>query len=76
VDVDVDTDRALLAVLAKLPSVHADAEFLAGVYRDIKPAGRDALKRYLQQSDPPDDAPSHHRMRGVPRESRRGAGRI
>jgi len=31
VDVELDVDRALLAVLERLPSTRSDAEFLAGV---------------------------------------------
>lgn len=65
VDVDVDVDRALIAVLAKLPSTHSDAEFLAGVYRVIKPSVHDCLEQYLRQSDPLDDAPSHRLMRVI-----------
>jgi len=65
VDVDVDVDRALLAVLAKLPSTHTDAEFLAGVYRVIKPAVIECMEAYLRRSDPLDDAPSHRLMRGM-----------
>src|SRR5262245_52605112 len=38
VDVDLEVDKALLAVLAKLPSTNTDAEFLAGVYQVVKPA--------------------------------------
>jgi uncharacterized ferritin-like protein (DUF455 family) len=59
VDVDVSADPALRAVVARLPTTHTDAEFLAGVYRVIKPALLDALDQYLRQSDPLDDAPSH-----------------
>lgn len=65
VDVDVDVDRALIAVLAKLPSTHTDAEFLAGVYRVIKPAVIECMEAYLRRSDPLDDAPSHRLMRGM-----------
>src|ERR1041385_4176011 len=32
VDVDLEADKALNVVLAKLPSTNSDAEFLAGVY--------------------------------------------
>src|ERR1043165_7366992 len=46
VDVDLDTDKALIAMLAKLPSTNSDAEFLAGVYRVIKPAVLEAIERY------------------------------
>lgn len=62
VDVDLAVDQSLLAVLAKLPATHSDAEFLAGVYGVVKPAVLDALEKYLQQSDPLDDAPSHRFM--------------
>ncbi len=65
VDVDVNVDKALMAVLAKLPSTQSDAEFLAGVYRVIKPDVLSALERYLKQSDPLDDSPSHRAMRGI-----------
>ncbi|MBI4326906.1 MAG: DUF455 family protein [Chloroflexi bacterium] len=65
VDVDLEADKALTAVLAKLPSTHNDTEFLAGVYRVIKPAVLDALQRYLGQSDRLDDAPSHRALRCV-----------
>jgi uncharacterized ferritin-like protein (DUF455 family) len=68
VDVDLDADKALIAVLAKLPSTNSDAEFLAGVYRVIKPDVLAAFQRYLQQSDPLDDAPSHRAMRAIVRE--------
>ena len=65
VDVDLDGDKALLSVLAKLPSTNTDTEFLAGVYRVVKPALLDAIERYLRQSDPLDDAPSHRGLRFV-----------
>ena len=65
VDVDLEVDQALTAVLAKLPSAHTDAEFLAGVYRVVKPAVLEALDRYLKQSDRLDDAPSHRALRFV-----------
>jgi uncharacterized ferritin-like protein (DUF455 family) len=70
VDVDLDGDKALLAVLAKLPSTNTDGEFLAGVYRIVKPAVLAAVERYLQQSDPLDDAPSHRCLRFVVEELR------
>jgi len=65
VDVDVNVDRALLAVLGHLPSTLSDAEFLAGVYGVIKPAVLEALDRYVQQSDALDDAPSHRLLRVI-----------
>jgi uncharacterized ferritin-like protein (DUF455 family) len=68
VDVDLDADKGLIAVLAKLPSTHSDAEFLAGVYRVIKPGVLESLRRYLKQSDPLDDSPSHRAMRSIVRE--------
>jgi uncharacterized ferritin-like protein (DUF455 family) len=68
VDVDLDVDKALIAVLAKLPSTNSDAEFLAGVYRVVKPEVLAALRCYLKQSDPLDDSPSHRAMRGIVRE--------
>jgi uncharacterized ferritin-like protein (DUF455 family) len=58
-------DKALTAALAKVPSTRSDAEFLAGVYRVIKPAVLNALQRYLGQSDRLDDAPSHRALRFV-----------
>lgn len=70
VDVDLDGDKALLAALAKLPSPNTDAEFLAGVYRVVKPAVLEAVERYLKQSDPLDDAPSHRSLRFVVEELR------
>jgi len=70
VDVDLDVDKALIAVLAKLPSTNGDAEFLAGAYRVIKPDVLESLERYLHQSDPLDDSPSHRAMRGIVRELR------
>jgi uncharacterized ferritin-like protein (DUF455 family) len=63
VDVDIEADKALTFVLAKLPSTNSDAEFLAGIYRVIKPAVLATLERYLKQSDPLDDAPSHRALR-------------
>lgn len=65
VDVDLEVDKALSAVLAKLPSTGSDAEFLAGVYRVIKPAVLTAMESYVKQSDALDDAPSHRLMRPV-----------
>ncbi|MBE7502797.1 MAG: DUF455 family protein [Verrucomicrobiales bacterium] len=65
VDVEVDLDHALLAVLDHLPSTQSDAEFLAGVYRVVKPEVLAAVERYLEQSDPLDDAPSHRGLRWV-----------
>ena len=70
VDVDLDTDKSLIAVLANLPSTNTDAEFLAGVYHVIKPAILAALERYLTQSDSLDGAPSHRLMRPVMEELR------
>jgi uncharacterized ferritin-like protein (DUF455 family) len=70
VDVDVDVDKALLSVLAKLPSTHTDAEFLGGVYRAVKPAVLDAVERYLRQSDSLGDAPSHRALRVIGEELR------
>ena len=70
VDVDLDGDKALLAVLAKLPSTGTDAEFLSGVYRVVKPALLEAVERYLTGSDPLDDAPSHRCLRFVVEELR------
>lgn len=63
VDVDLAVDRALLEVLVCLPSTRSDAEFLAGVYRVVKPAVLEAIDRYTAQSDPLDDAPSHRFLR-------------
>jgi uncharacterized ferritin-like protein (DUF455 family) len=63
VDVDLEVDKALMEVLAKLPSTRSDAEFLGGVYQIIKPAVLAALESYLRQSDPLDDAPSHRVLR-------------
>ncbi len=68
VDVDLNVDKSLIAVLAKLPSTNSDAEFLAGIYRVIKPDVLEALQRYLQQSDPLDDSPSHRTMKCLVRE--------
>jgi len=68
VDVDLGVDQALMAVLAKLPSTRSDAEFLAGVYRVMKPGVKEALQGYLKQSDPLDDSPSHRAMRSIVRE--------
>src|SRR6185436_12683368 len=68
VDVDLDADKGLIAVLAKLPSTHSDAEFLGGVYRVIKTVVLESLQRYLKQSDPLDDSPSHRAMRSIVRE--------
>ena len=65
VDVDLAVDRALMEVLAKLPSTRSDAEFLGGVYQVVKPAVLAALERYLQCSDALDDAPSHRALRIV-----------
>ena len=65
VDVDLQADKALNAVLAKIPSTHSDAEFLAGVYRVVKPAVLEALELYLKHSDRLDDAPSHRALRFV-----------
>jgi hypothetical protein len=65
VDVDLDVDAALIAVLAQLPSTTTDAEFLAGVYRVIKPAVLDAVRQYASVSDPIDDAPSARVFRTV-----------
>jgi uncharacterized ferritin-like protein (DUF455 family) len=70
VDVDLAVDKALLEVLRKLPSTNTDAEFLAGVYRVIKPAVLEAVERYLRESDPLDDAPSHRSLRFVAEELR------
>lgn len=63
VDVDLEVDKSLLAVLEKLPSVRSDAEFIGGVYQVLKPAVLDAVEHYLQRSDPLDDAPSHRLLR-------------
>jgi uncharacterized ferritin-like protein (DUF455 family) len=68
VDVDLDVDRSLIAVLGTLPSTNSDAEFLAGVYRVIKPEVLRTLQRYLSQSDPLDDSPSHRAMQSIVRE--------
>lgn len=68
VDVDLNVDKSLIAVLAKLPSTNGDAEFLAGVYRVIKPDVLEALQRYLKQSDPLDDSPSRRAMKCIVRE--------
>lgn len=65
VDVDLAVDRALMAVLDKLPSTRSDAEFLGGIYQIIKPAVLDAIGSYLRRSDPLDDAPSHRALRIV-----------
>lgn len=62
VDVDLDVDAALIRLLEKLPSTQSDEEFLGGVYQIIKPAVLDAIERYLRQSDPLDDAPSHRAL--------------
>jgi hypothetical protein len=48
VDVEVEVDRSLMAVLACLPSSHSDAEFLAGVYCVVKPAILEAAQQYLR----------------------------
>lgn len=68
VDVDLDVDKALITVLGKLPSTISDAEFLAGVYRVIKPDVLAALRSYLKQSDPLDDSPSHRAMQPIVQE--------
>jgi uncharacterized ferritin-like protein (DUF455 family) len=68
VDVDLNADKALIAVLVKLPSTHSDAEFLAGVYQVIKPDVLESLNRYLKQSDSLGDSPSHRCMRTIVRE--------
>lgn len=65
VDVDLEVDRSLIAVLAKLPAVPGDAGFLGGVYQVVKPAVLDAVRTYLKRSDPLDDAPSHRVLRIV-----------
>jgi uncharacterized ferritin-like protein (DUF455 family) len=65
VDVDLEVDRSLIAVLEKLPSAHGDAEFLGGVYQVFKPAALDAVRTYLRRSDPLNDAPSHRALRLV-----------
>jgi uncharacterized ferritin-like protein (DUF455 family) len=70
VDVDMEVDQSLIAVLAKLPSTESDAEFLGGVYQVIQPAVLDAVETYLRQSDPLDDAPSHRLLRIVVTELR------
>ena len=70
VDVDLEVDKALSAVLEKLPSTESDAEFLAGVYRVIKPAILAAVESYVRQSDALDDAPSHRLLRPVVEELR------
>ena len=59
VDVDLEVDQSLIAVLACLPSSQSDAEFLAGVYRVVKPAILDAARQYLRGTDKIADAPSH-----------------
>jgi uncharacterized ferritin-like protein (DUF455 family) len=70
VDVDLEVDRALIDVLARLPSTRSDAEFLGGVYQVVKPAVLAAVERYLAHSDPLDDAPSHRMLRVVVMELR------
>lgn len=70
VDVDLEVDQSLIAVLGKLPSTNSDAEFLGGVYRILKPAVLAAVEQYLRQSDPLDDAPSHRALRSVVTEMR------
>lgn len=70
VDVDLEVDKALIAVLSRLPCTRTDAEFLAGVYQVLKPAVLEAVQRYLRQSDPLDDAPSHRVLRTVEAELR------
>ncbi|MCX6927186.1 MAG: DUF455 family protein, partial [Verrucomicrobia bacterium] len=70
IDVDLEVDKALCAVLEKLPSTVSDAEFLAGIYRVVKPAILAAVERYLHQSDALDDAPSHRLLRPVVEELR------
>jgi uncharacterized ferritin-like protein (DUF455 family) len=63
VDVDLDVDQSLIAVLAKLPSTVSDAEFLGGIYQVVKPQILAAMECYLALSDPLDDAPSHRLLR-------------
>jgi uncharacterized ferritin-like protein (DUF455 family) len=70
VDVDLEVDQSLITFLGKLPSTRSDAEFLGGVYQVVKPAVLAALERYLAQSDPLDDAPSHRVMRHIVTELR------
>lgn len=70
VDVDLAVDRALLAVLEKLPSTRSDAEFMGGVYRVIKPRLLEAIRYYLDRSDRLNDAPSHRALRIVELELR------
>jgi uncharacterized ferritin-like protein (DUF455 family) len=65
VDVDLEVDKSLIVFLDKLPSTLSDAEFLGGVYQVVKPAILSAIERYLEQSDPLGDAPSHRVMRHV-----------
>ena len=69
-DADVVVDQALITVLAKLPSTNSDAEFLAGIYRVIKPEVLNAVERYLRQGDSLGDAPSHRTLRCVAEELR------
>lgn len=70
VDVDLEVDASLIRVLEKLPSTNSDEEFLGGVYRVMKPALLEAVDRYLQESDPLDDAPSHRPLTVVAMELR------
>ena len=70
VDVDLEVDKALIAVLAMLPSTLSDVEFLGGIYQVVKPAVLNAVETYLRPSDPLDDAPSHRVLRVVATEQR------
>ena len=65
IDVDLEVDKALIAVLEMLPSTLSDVEFLGGIYQVMKPAVLEAVETYLRQSDPLDDAPSHRVLRLV-----------
>ncbi|BBH24945.1 hypothetical protein Back11_62900 [Paenibacillus baekrokdamisoli] len=59
VDVDEDSDAHLIKLLHQLPNAATDEQFVAGIYRVIKPALLAAFKTYMHNSDPLDDAPSH-----------------
>lgn len=65
VDVDNQSDFHLIRFLRNLPTASSDEQFLVYVYVLIKPSMLEALKDYLAETDPLDDAPSHAYLKRI-----------
>ncbi len=64
-DVDKDHDRGLTALLAELTKGEADAEFLLGIYRVLRPALIAGYRTYLAEADPIADAPGIYQIEHI-----------